>query len=132
MLTFALVPQTRLVTGFQSTVNPTEKPSPQTPKPINHPLTADTFTPSAVKSRAGGKSPKEALAAVEQAFEQAGFSDQIKRETHSARQDIANFVYGKSTDGDPLDWIQHLNQINNGDIPIEFKEALTELKEMLS
>jgi hypothetical protein len=53
MLTFALVPQTRLVTGFQSTVNPTEKPSPQTPKPINHPPSADSFTPSAVKSRAG-------------------------------------------------------------------------------
>jgi len=132
MLTFAVMPQTRLVKGFQSTVNPTEKPSPQSPTPINHPQLAYAFTPSAVKSRAGEKSPEEALAAFEQAFEQAGFSGQIKRETHSARRDIANFVYGNPTDGDPLDWIQHLTEINNGDIPVKLKEALTELKEVLS
>jgi len=53
MLTFSVIPQTLLVTGFQSTVNPTEKPSSQTPKPINHPQLADSFTPSAVKSRVG-------------------------------------------------------------------------------
>jgi hypothetical protein len=53
MLTFALVPQTRLVKGFQSTVNATEKTSPQSPTPINHPPSADSFTPSAVKSRVG-------------------------------------------------------------------------------
>jgi len=53
MLTFAVVPQTRLVTGFQSMVSPVEKPSSQTPTPINQPPSADTFTPSAVKSRVG-------------------------------------------------------------------------------
>ena len=53
MLTFSVVPQTLLVKGFQPTVNQTEKPSPQSPTPINQPPSADSFTPSAVKSRAG-------------------------------------------------------------------------------
>ena len=53
MLTFSVVPQTLLVKGFQPTVNQTEKPSPQSPTQTIHPLTADSFTPSAVKSRAG-------------------------------------------------------------------------------
>jgi len=57
MLTFSVIPQTLLVTGFQSTVNQAEKPSSPSPTPINHPLTADTFTPSAVKSRAGAGMP---------------------------------------------------------------------------
>jgi hypothetical protein len=54
MLSFSLIPKISLVTGFQPTVNQTEKPSPQTPTPINQPLPEDTFTPIPVQSRAGG------------------------------------------------------------------------------
>jgi hypothetical protein len=53
MLTFAVMPKTPLVTGFQLMVNPVEKPSSQSPTPINQRPSADTFTPSAVKSRVG-------------------------------------------------------------------------------
>ena len=129
MLSFSVVPQTLLVKGFQPTVNQTEKPSPQTPTPINHPLTADTFTPSAVKSRAGGELQEQALEAFKQAFEKAGFPEHIKSETHSARQDIANFVYGKPIDGDLLEWIDHLKNIPN--ISEKLKSAVLELEEAL-
>ena len=99
MLTFSVVPQTLLVKGFQPTVNQTEKPSLPSPTQTIHPLTADSFTPSAVKSRAGGNATEalEALEALKGVLNSSNFEQGVLEKAQQPLSQLEEFINNGKT-----------------------------------